>query len=339
MAIAVINSSTWFFLGTSFNASLDVAKRRDDPAPSISLRSSALAQSQTGNPDVSVVVLTYNSGQTLQYCLSSVVGEKPGEIIAVDRLSTDGTISILKRYCARIFIDRIGSLGYSRQVGVEAAKGAFVMFVDSDVRLSSGCIKQLRRELLERDWVGIHARLLSAENSSYWQKAEDEVLSRFYSCTGLKNFENASAALFRKEILMRYPLDPNLRDSSEDRDLCYRLVADGHRLGISSAIAYHYHRREFAAFFGQRFRYGLGDAQLGLKYRKTALFLEPLVVVLSEIVWQAAKFQFRLVPYWATGGLAEFAGVLTGLVRSLAPKRCTERKPSQVCIPEPHFDP
>lgn len=244
-----------------------------------------------------------------------MIGEKPGEIIAVDRLSTDDTMSILRRYGAKILIDRIGSIGYSRQVGVEAAKGAFLMFVDSDIKLSSGCIGRLRRELVEQDWVGIHARLLSAQSSSYWQKAEDQRFTHFYDSTGLKNFENASAALFKKEILLRYPFDPSFRDSSEDRDLCRRLVADGHRLGISNAVVYHYHRRELSAFLRQRFRYGLGDAQLGLKYRKVRIFLDPLLLALLKTIRDATRLQFQLVPYWWTGGLAQLAGVLTGLAR------------------------
>lgn len=55
-------------------------------------------------PKISVILLTYNSSDTLREALDSVLRQKCGydfEIVAGDDGSTDGTQSILQEYAAR----------------------------------------------------------------------------------------------------------------------------------------------------------------------------------------------------------------------------------------------
>ena len=123
------------------------------------------------------------------------------------------------------------------------------------------------------------------------------------------------AALFRRAVLLECPIDMSLRESGEDVDLCRRLIENKQKLGVSGAVAYHYHRREFSAFAKQRFRNGLGTARLGFKYRETRIFINPLLSAISMIVRNMLTKRVTLVPYWFAGGLAQFLGVLVGLSR------------------------
>ena len=272
----------------------------------------------SNNSDVSVVILTRNSARTLERCLESVVQEDPGEIIAVDGLSTDETRGILRRYGVKVIIDPTGSLGHSRQLGVEAAEGIYVMFVDSDVRLGVDCIRRLRRDLEEHGWGGVAARVLSAENASYWQKAEEKIVSfsfpRHHDVDGSsREFADTRGALFKRELLLIHAFDPYFKYSAEDRDLSRRFVEDGYQLGVSDAIIYHYHRREFFAFLRQRFRWGLGSARLGVKYGETRIGLSPLIMALSMAIRSILAGSYYLVPYWLCDGLAQSLGVAVGL--------------------------
>ena len=271
--------------------------------------------SSRDNYDVSVVILTRNSARTLERCLRSVIREKPGEVIAVDGLSTDSTPGILKRYDIRTLVDPRRSIGYSRLIGVQAAKGSYVMFVDSDVVLVPSCISTLRRELERHDWVGVHAKLISPEKTSYWQRAEGEKFRREYNNVGPTNRIDTIAALFRREVLLRYPFDPNFEVSAEDVDLCRRLVRNKHRLGVSNAVAYHYYRQGFLAFIKQRFRYGLGRARLGIKYGEARILVEPIFAIFSQISRELWAEGVWLVPYWVVGGLVDFLGVVVGVSR------------------------
>jgi glycosyltransferase involved in cell wall biosynthesis len=288
------------------------------PVPHFSVLSGRLTQqmAEEDNSEVSVVIPTKNSVRTIGRCLESIIREEPKEILAVDRLSTDGTLDILRQYKAKILTPSLDSVGYSRQLGVESARGAYVMFVDSDMILGKGCVSKLRSELEKRDWAGVHAMILSAENLSYWQKSEDANFSLSFNRVGSMHHIGTGAALFRKDLLLKHPFDAYLAQSSEDIDVCLRLRRDGHTVGVCSAVAYHYHRREFSAFVRQRFNYGLGNARLGVKYASIKILLNPLRSGVFYVMYSLVTNRAKLVPFWLTGALAQFAGVVWGVSRA-----------------------
>ena len=50
--------------------------------------------------DISIIIVTYNSGEDIENCLNSVLNEKSPtyEIIVIDNASTDNTKEVLKKY-------------------------------------------------------------------------------------------------------------------------------------------------------------------------------------------------------------------------------------------------
>lgn len=90
------------------------------------------------NPLISVVVPTYNHAHFLALALQSVIEQtyQNWEIIIVDNHSTDNTDEVVKQfdsYNLRIFkINNNGIIGASRNVGIKAAKGDWIAFLDSD---------------------------------------------------------------------------------------------------------------------------------------------------------------------------------------------------------------
>ena len=93
--------------------------------------------------DLSVIVPVYNmaSDGKLTYCLDSLVKQtmESMEIIAVDDASTDDSLKILreyeKNYPGRVVV--IASpenrrQGGARNLGLKAAKGQYIGFMDSD---------------------------------------------------------------------------------------------------------------------------------------------------------------------------------------------------------------
>jgi glycosyltransferase involved in cell wall biosynthesis len=265
---------------------------------------------------VSVVILTKNSARFVGRCLKSVVDQRPGEVIAVDEQSVDDTQTILRRYGAKILTFSCGSLGYSRKIGVEAAKGVYVMFVDSDVRLAQGCIARLCSDLNACGWAGVSARILGLENSTYWQKSEDEKLALFFNSPGPKpQGIGTNASMFRRDLLLKYPFDPAFRESAEDIDLCRQLAKANHQVGVSSAYAYHYHRRDFVSFVRQRFRNGLGNARLYVKYPEPKALFDQLLTPISQILRCAVRGKVELVPNLVASGLVQFIGFVIGLQR------------------------
>lgn len=274
-----------------------------------------------GNSDVSVVILTRNSARTLEKCIRSVSVQEPREIIAVDMFSTDATLKILHKFGVTVLENPTFSLGYSRNMGVERSKSKYVMFVDSDVELTDACVATLRRELEKSQWVGVHAKLMARERATYWQIAEDDTASLYYNRLGVKKRIGTAAAMFRKDVLLANPFDASFRETGEDADLCYRLVQKNLRMGVSYAIAFHYHRRDFRDFFKQQLGYGLGLARLGLKYRRRRLFFRPLITAFSYTVRSFSSRRTQFIPYYWVGGVSRFLGVLLGIPRAYGSKR------------------
>lgn len=91
------------------------------------------------NQTVSVVIPCYNSERYLRQTVESVLQQtrRPAEIIAVDDGSTDGTRAILEGYGQQVSIlvhpsKANRGVGASLSLGVAAAKGDLVAFLDHD---------------------------------------------------------------------------------------------------------------------------------------------------------------------------------------------------------------
>ncbi len=105
---------------------------------------------EQGDPDVSVIIPVYNSQAYLRECLDTVCAQSHVgiEIICVNDGSTDSSREILSEYSvkdARIrVIDQVnGGLSRARNAGLEAARGKYVCFVDSDDGLAPSALRKL----------------------------------------------------------------------------------------------------------------------------------------------------------------------------------------------------
>ncbi|TVR99183.1 MAG: glycosyltransferase family 2 protein [Rhodospirillales bacterium] len=99
----------------------------------------------TGQIDLSVVVVTWNSRHDIHRCLASVTDSSRSvrEIIVVDNGSTDGTVEHVRRFFPSAVVIRNGAnLGHARaaNIGFERARGRYVVILDADT--------EFRRELL-----------------------------------------------------------------------------------------------------------------------------------------------------------------------------------------------
>ena len=111
---------------------------------------------------LSVVIPIYNVRDYLSACIDSVLSSGSGdyEVILVNDGSTDDSGQIAAAYAGRfpelirLITTENGGLGAARNVGLEAARGDFVFFLDSDDRLSDGALAEILPELTpERDML------------------------------------------------------------------------------------------------------------------------------------------------------------------------------------------
>lgn len=88
---------------------------------------------------VSIVIPVYNSEKTLRRCLESVIGQlfTNWELILVDDGSNDKSGDICDEYAAKdqrikVFHKKNGGVSSARNIGLEHAKGEWIVFVDAD---------------------------------------------------------------------------------------------------------------------------------------------------------------------------------------------------------------
>ncbi|MDR3084348.1 MAG: bifunctional glycosyltransferase family 2 protein/CDP-glycerol:glycerophosphate glycerophosphotransferase, partial [Streptomyces sp.] len=104
-------------------------------------------------PDISVVVIVYNDAQRLPTAVRSVLDQtlRHVEVIIADDCSTDGSYDVARSLAAahpgRVRAIRLpensGGCGEPRNQGMAAARGRYVMFLDSDDTLEPNACRNL----------------------------------------------------------------------------------------------------------------------------------------------------------------------------------------------------
>ena len=111
-------------------------------------------------PKISVIIPVYNVEPYLRECLDSVVNQtlRDIEIICVNDGSTDNSGAILAEYKVRdkriiVIMQENRGLSAARNVGIDAAKGKYIYFIDSDDYIDLDALEVLynRAEELQVD--------------------------------------------------------------------------------------------------------------------------------------------------------------------------------------------
>ena len=109
-------------------------------------------------PKLSIVMPVYNEEDKIEDCLNSIreqnYPQDKIEIIFVDDDSTDRSVRIGKKY--NVIFVRNGKHDYDigKSLGIEKAKGEYVMFLDADNILpNKNWIKKMIKPLLEEDSI------------------------------------------------------------------------------------------------------------------------------------------------------------------------------------------
>ena len=108
---------------------------------------------------ISIIIPVYNVEKYLSRCLDTVLAqsfEGDLEIICVNDGSTDASPEILQAYAKfdqriRIINKENGGLSSARNVGISAANGEYILFVDSDDWISTNTVEVLYKNAVENN--------------------------------------------------------------------------------------------------------------------------------------------------------------------------------------------
>ena len=150
------------------------------------------------NPDVSVIIISYNDARRLPAAITSVQRQtlRNLEIIVVDDASSDDTADVVARLQAsdpRIRYERLatnsGGCSAPRNRGIELATAAWVMFCDSDDEFERHACKNLLQaaERVDADVV-CGAAYRQNPRSRTGRRWHPELHEEFRSASGLADF-------------------------------------------------------------------------------------------------------------------------------------------------------
>jgi glycosyltransferase involved in cell wall biosynthesis len=168
--------------------------------------------------NITIIIPIFNSRRFLKECLDSVCIENKNEIeiILIDDGSTDDSHDVYMEYIHNhnFYVIRQENKGvsYSRNKGIEVAKGDWIMFVDSDDFLEFNWLDKLKNELkyTEYDMIIFSQNYNNKIFSKYeLQRACLSLKSEFINCSIMspfskcykKSFITSSNILFHNEVI------------------------------------------------------------------------------------------------------------------------------------------
>ncbi len=208
---------------------------------------------------VSVILVSYNSAVLLRQCLKSVyeqTQEIPVEVIVVDNASSDNNREVIRsEFPAVRLVESSENLGFSRgnNLGASLAKGAHLLFLNSDTILFENSIKVLSDFLDKYPVVGAVGPKILFGNGSFqlsagrlptlwgefldkivyslarkWNAVMCPLLERWHSTPKAVGWLTGACVMVRQQAFVQVNgFDEKLFMYFEDKDLCKRINSSG----------------------------------------------------------------------------------------------------------------
>ena len=207
-----------------------------------------MSRDMTGNPLVSVIVATYNMARTLAESLDSVRMQSfdDWEIIVVDDGSTDSTLQVTEQFirleprCRIIAQDHAG-VAAARNIGIEAAQGEWLLFLNGDDTIAPAHLEQLLGVAISRPHLGaVHSGWIRVRGSRdlFREEFGPSVGDLFDVLAARPAFALHSCLVRRSVTVEAGCFDSALGGWAEDWDLWQRVARAGTQFGnVAKATA------------------------------------------------------------------------------------------------------
>ncbi len=225
------------------------------------------------SPRISVVVCSYNGQRTIRDCLEGLRKvEYPNfEVIVVNDGSTDATATIAYEYGFRVISTENRGLSHARNVGMEAATGEIVAYIDDDARPDPHWLTYLAATFLSTEHAGVGGPNIALPGDGLIAdcvtNAPGNPVHILLSDQEAEHIPGCNMA-FRKTCLQAIGgFDPQFHIAGDDVDACWRLQQCSWTLGFSpAAMVWHHRRNSVQAYWKQQKNYGKAEALLERKW-------------------------------------------------------------------------
>ncbi len=206
---------------------------------------------------ISVIMLTYNRKKYVWHMIEDILHQsyKDFEYIIVNNGSTDGTEMVLSKYVKKdnrikiITLEQSKSIGAGRNIGIKAAEGNFIAFVDDDDRVMPDFLEFLMCLILEND---ADISMCGASEGDGETRQPQCVFEEKMVLTGEEALRlllgrkyiraGIPTKLYKKEILLRYPFEEKYKN--EDIHTQYKYLIAGKKVVIHGVDKYYITRHD-----------------------------------------------------------------------------------------------
>lgn len=212
---------------------------------------------------VSVIIPAYNRQEHLRYCLEALSKQTLSsdyyEVIVVDDGSSDETAAVAEEFRTTTIRTPNRGPGAARNVGIEAAKGDILIFLDADMLVENDYLDQICQRFRGSNsllLLGARRHLpkghTNAESGEYQLDSREKLLRRYSFCLSHLNCPWSLAYTCNFSITKHFLRGLRFDESFvgwglEDIDFAYCLHQQGAHFMFSKRICgYHlYHDRQF----------------------------------------------------------------------------------------------
>ena len=221
-------------------------------------------------PLFSAVILSFNSARYIEQCVASLLTafaafDEPSEILIFDNGSSDNSRALLTALLERhpqlinvLYADVNLGTTVSRNRAIAAARGAFILILDSDATIDGTALGILRTALEADASIGMAVPQLRYPDGRF-QISTDQFptiarkIQRFFTLKTMEDVAQPRAVagdvdyaisacwLLPRAVIERVgPLDEKIFYSPEDVDYCVRVWLAGYRIVyVPTALAIH----------------------------------------------------------------------------------------------------
>ncbi len=176
-------------------------------------------------PKISLILTTYNNIDVIEKCLKSIKNQsfKDFELIVVDEESSDGTAEISKKYADKLIL-KGKERCQKRNIGAQNSKSGYLFFVDSDMELSPGILKEINANLYPNTLIMVPE---ISFGKGYWAKCKAFERS-FYVGGDLSQ----GVRIYPKKLFFKAKGFDEKIIGAEDLDLFYRIKKGNKKIKV-----------------------------------------------------------------------------------------------------------
>lgn len=211
--------------------------------------------------NVSIIIVNYNGKSLLKDCIESIYSTEAveAELIVVDNASMDDSCDLLKKRfpdVRLIELDRNHGFAGANNIGVDNARGEYIVFLNNDTIVSKGWLQALFDVMSDSPSIGVAgSKLLFYDFPEKINSAGANIVFNGggydigfmeedrgqYDMTAERGAVCAASMMVRKdEFLYLGGFDPIYFMYFEDVDLCWRYWLSGYRVVyVPESIVYH----------------------------------------------------------------------------------------------------